>query len=236
MAHLAFLDLSNSNVIGSYSYKNSIDSSDLDELEYLIRLTSLNLKGTNVGSLTNLKKLKTLTTLNLSDTSVTNLDPLKELTDLTYLDLSSNSSIDGDDLKPLQYLTKLKYLNLSNNRIDDLTYLKGLESLNTLYLEDNPIKDYTPILSYKNSLYYRDFDISSISGDITYSENSTIDGLIKVQISDFEKIYGYGDYDKLRFRVLYRPYDMGAYSDTLTSLKQEMDWLKGQITLGECPL
>lgn len=232
MAHLAFLDLSNSNVIGSYSYKNSIDSSDLDELEYLIRLTSLNLKGTNVGSLTNLKKLKTLTTLNLSDTSVTNLDPLKELTDLTYLDLSSNSSIDGDDLKPLQYLTKLKYLNLSNNRIDDLTYLKGLESLNTLYLEDNPIKDYTPILSYKNSLYYRDFDISSISGDITYSENSTIDGLIKVQISDFEKIYGYGDYDKLRFRVLYRPYDMGAYSDTLTSLKQEMDWLKGQITLG----
>lgn len=232
MTHLAFLDLSNSNVSGSYSYKNSIDSSDLDELEYLIRLTSLNLKGTNVASLTNLKELETLTTLNLSDTSVSNLDPLEELTDLTYLDLSSNSSIDGDDLEPLQYLTKLKYLNLSNNRIDDLTYLKGLKNLNTLYLEDNPILDYTPILSYENSLYYRDFDISSISGDVTYSKDSTIDGLIKGQISDFENVYEYGDYDKLRFRVLYRPYDTGAYSDTLKGLKQDMDWLQQEIASG----
>lgn len=230
MAHLAFLDLSNSNV--KYISKNSIDSSDLDELEYLIRLTSLNLKGTSVGSLTHLEELTTLTTLNLSDTSVSNLDPLEELINLTYLDLSSNSSIDGDDLEPLQYLTKLKYLNLSNNRIDDLTYLKGLKNLNTLYLEDNPIQDYTPILSYKNSLYYRDFDISSISGDITYSQDSTIDGLIKTQISDFEDVYKYSDYDKLRFRVLYRPYDIGAYSDTLENLKLEMDWLKREITLG----
>ena len=232
MTHLAFLDLSNSSVSGSYSYKNSIDSSDLDELEYLIRLTSLNLKGTNVASLTNLKELETLTTLNLSDTSVSNLEPLEELTDLTYLDLSNNSRIDGDDLKPLQYLTKLKYLNLSNNRIDDLTYLKGLKNLNTLYLEDNPILDYTPILSYKNSLYYRDFDISSISGDVTYSKDSTIDGLIKGQINDFEDVYEYGDYDKLRFRVLYRPYDTGAYSDTLKGLKQEMDWLQQEIASG----
>ncbi|BAH06052.1 cell wall-binding repeat-containing protein [Clostridium kluyveri] len=232
MTHLAFLDLSNSSVSGSYSYKNSIDSSDLDELEYLIRLTSLNLKGTNVASLTNLKELETLTTLNLSDTSVSNLEPLEELTDLTYLDLSNNSRIDGDDLKPLQYLTKLKYLNLSNNRIDDLTYLKGLKNLNTLYLEDNPILDYTPILSYKNSLYYRDFDISSISGDVTYSKDSTIDGSIKGQINDFEDVYEYGDYDKLRFRVLYRPYDTGAYSDTLKGLKQEMDWLQQEIASG----
>ena len=230
MTHLAFLDLSNS--IVKYISRNSINSSDLDELEYLIRLTSLNLKGTSVGSLTNLKELETLTTLNLSDTSVSNLDPLKELTDLTYLDLSDNGRIDGDDLKPLQYLTKLKYLNLSNNRIDDLTYLKGLKNLNTLYLEDNPIQDYTPILFYEKSLYYRDFDISSISGDVTYSKDSTIDGLIKSQISDFEDVYEYGDYDKLRFRVLYRPYDTGAYSDTLKGLKQEMDWLQQEIASG----
>lgn len=232
MAHLTFLDLSNSSTDVSYSYNNYIDSSDLDDLKYLIRLTSLNLKGTSVSSLTNLEDIKTLTTLNLNNTSVTNLDPLEELTDLTYLDLSKNSAIDSDDLKPLQYLTKLKYLNLSGDGIDNLTYLSGLTNLNTLYLEDNPILDYTPILSYEDSLYYRDFDINSISSDVTYSSNPTIDTQIKDQISQFETSYSYSNYNKLRFRVLYRPYSEGAYKDTLQDLNDEMDWLHERITLG----
>ncbi|MCH3964256.1 MAG: cell wall-binding repeat-containing protein [Clostridium sp.] len=232
MTRLTSLDLSNSSTDGSYKYKNSISSSDLSDLKYLIRLTSLNLKGTNVGSLTNLEKLTTLNTLNLSDTNVSNLDTLKKLTNLTYLDLSSNDSIDGNDLKPLQNLTGLKYLNLSNNDIDKLTYISGLTNLKTLYLEDNPILDYTPILSYEESLYYRDFDISSISGDAVYSPDSTINAEIKSQISDFESSYNYKNYDKLRFRVLYRSYDSGAYNGTLQTLRSEMSWLKQKIASG----
>jgi len=232
MTHLTYLDLGNSNVSGSYSYQNSISSSDLSDLKYLISLVSLNLNGTDVSSLSNLEKLTKLTTLNLSGTDVSSLDSLKKLTNLTSLDLSNNDSIDGSDLKPLQYLTKLKYLNLSNNQIDDLKYLKGLTNLTTLYLEDNPILDYTAILSYKNSLYYRDFDIATISSDITYSSDSTIDAEIKSQISNFGNLYDYGNYYKLRFRLLYRSYGTGAYNDILEALQSEREWLSGEIASG----
>ncbi|WP_446897190.1 cell wall-binding repeat-containing protein [Clostridium sp. LBM24168] len=232
MIGLTSLDLSNSNTNGSYKYKNSINSSDLSNLKYLTGLTSLNLKGTNVGSLTNLEKLTNLNTLNLSDTNVSNLDTLKKLTDLTYLDLSSNDSIDGNDLKPLQNLTGLKYLNLSNNDIDKLTYISGLTNLKTLYLEDNPILDYTPILSYEKSLYYRDFDVSSISDDVVYSDDAAIDAEIKSQISNLQSSYSYGDYNKLRFRVLYRSYASGVYNGTLQNLKKEMSWLNQRIASG----
>lgn len=227
MFELTSLDLSNSNID-----RNSISSSDLDDLQYLTRLTSLNLKGTSVDSLTNLEKVTSLTTLNLSNTDVSDLDSLKKLTNLTYLDLSHDGSIDGDDLKPLQNLTGLKYLNLANDKIDKLTYLSGLTNLTTLYLEDNPIKDYTPILDYTKSLYYRDFDVNSISEDVTYSKDDTIDAQIKAQINDFANLYGYGNYNKLRFRVLYHPYDSGAYNDTLARLKEEKDWLNEKISLG----
>jgi len=233
MTELTSLDLSNSSADKSYSYRNSISSSDLDDLKYLTKLTSLNLKGTGVGSLTNLEKLTSLTTLNLNNTSISSLDSLKKLINLTYLDLSNDESIDGDDLKPLQNLTGLKYLNLANDKIDKLTYLSGLTNLTTLYLEDNPIKDYTPILDYKNSLYYRDFDISSLSNkDITYSKDDNINTQIKEDIDAFASSYNYDNYNKLRFRVIYRPYDSGSYNDILARLKEEKDWLNERITLG----
>ncbi|OAA83201.1 cell wall-binding repeat-containing protein [Clostridium ljungdahlii] len=235
MTNLTSLDLSNSNG----SYRNSISSSTLDNLQYLTKLTSLNLKGTNVGSLTNLEKLTNLATLNLSNTEVSSLDSLKNLNNLTYLDLSNDDSIDGDDLKPLQNLTGLKYLNLANDDVDKLTYLTGLTNLTTLYLEDNPISDYTPIMPYTNSLYYRDFDISSMSSDAAYSQDTAISDQVKNEIANLGShylknngTYNYSDYNKLRFRVLYHPYASGSYNDTLARLKEEKDWLNQKIILG----
>ncbi|MHC6179322.1 cell wall-binding repeat-containing protein [Clostridium sp. JNZ X4-2] len=232
MTGLTSLNLSNSNVSGSYSYKNSIDSSDLDNLKGLTNLVSLNLKGTNIGSLANLEKITSLNTLNLSSSSVSNLNSLEKLTNLTWLDLSDNDSIDGDDLKPLQDLTELKYLNLSGNDINKLTYLNKLSNLTTLYLEDNPILDYTPILPYEKSLYYRDFDINNISGQTVYSLDDTINAQIKQQINDFQISYNYSNYDKLKFRVLYGSYGTGAYSGVLENLKNESQWLNEKITYG----
>ncbi|WP_411679131.1 cell wall-binding repeat-containing protein [Clostridium thailandense] len=231
LTNLTFLDLSNSNSEEYYSTRNRITSSDLENLNVLTNLTSLNLKGNDLGSLTNLEKLTSLTTLNLSHTDISNLDSVEKLTNLTYLDISNNTSIDGSDLKPLQYLNKLKYLNASSNGIDDLTYIKGLSGLNTLYLEDNPIKDYTPILSYKDSLYYKDFDTSLIdeSSDF-YSKDIEMNVQIKNEIDNFSTMYGYSDFDKLKYRQLYRPYASEAYDSTLSGLYKERDWKKSQLT------
>lgn len=231
LTNLTSLDLGNSNIDGYYSYKNRISSGDLDNLEVLTKLTSLNLKGNSLGSLSNLEKLTNLNTLNLSNTGISNLDSLKKLVNLSYLDISHNTSIDGKDLKPLQDLYSLKYLDASSNKIDDLTYIGRLTHLTTLYLEDNPIKDYTPILSYKDSLYYRDFDIALVEeSDNLYSTDSVINAQIKNQISDFGTTYNYGSFSKLKFRQLYRPYDLGAYNTKLAGLYKDRDWLKSQLT------
>lgn len=234
LTNLTFLDLSNSNSEEYYNTRNRIDSGDLDSLEVLTNLVSLNLKGNSLGSLTSLEKLTNLTTLNLRKTGISSLESVGKLTKLTYLDISKNTSIDGDDLKPLKSLTNLKYLDASSNKIDELTYIGGLSSLTTLYLEDNPIKDYTPILSYKNSLYYRDFDDALVAeSNNFYSTDTDINALIKSQISDFSTVYGYSNFDKLKFRQLYRPYDLGSYDEKLSELYKERDWLKSQIALEE---
>lgn len=230
LTNLTFLDLSNSNPEDYYSNRNRIDSGDLDDLEVLTNLTSLNLKGNSLGSLSNLEKLISLTTLNLSKTGLSTLDSVGKLTNLTYLDISRNTSIDGSDLKPLQNLYNLKYLDASSNKIEDLTYIGGLTGLTTLYLEDNPIKDYTPILTYKNSLYYRDFDDTLVQeNNIFYSTESDINAEIKNEISAFATMYGYNNFDKLKFRQLYRPYALGVYDSTLKGLYQDREWLKSQI-------
>lgn len=230
LTNLTFLDLSNSDSDQYYNYRNRIDSGDLDNLEVLTNLASLNLKGNSLGSLTNLEKLTNLNTLNLGHTGISTLESVGKLTNLTYLDISKNTSIDGDDLKPLQYLKNLKYLNASSNKIDDLKYIGGLTSLSTLYLEDNPIKDYTPILAYTSSLYYKDFDAALVqeSGNF-YSTDNDINAQIKSEISDFSTTYGYSNFDKLKFRQLYRPYDLGAYNSTLTELYKDREWLKSEI-------
>lgn len=226
---LTFLDLSNSNVEGTYNYKNKIYSSDIYNLRVLINLVSLNLKGTDIGTIDNLSSLINLDTLNINNADITSLYSLNKLTNITHLDIGNNPSIDSSDLEPLQYLYNLKYLNACNDKIDDLTYLNGLTNLNTLYLEDNPIKDYTPILPYYSSLYYRDFNISSNNGDSTYSSDSSIDNQIKNEINNFEGMYSYDNYENLKYRQLYRSYDESTYKEELKNLYTERDWLNSKI-------
>ncbi|MDW8799671.1 cell wall-binding repeat-containing protein [Clostridium sp. A1-XYC3] len=233
LTNLTFLDLSNSNIKASTSNKNRINSGDLDNLKVLTNLVSLNLKGNSLGSLSDLEKLTSLKTLNLSKTGISSLTSLEKLVNLEQLDISLNNNIDGKDLKPLQKLYNLKYLDASSNNIDDLTYIGGLTYLNTLYLEDNPIRDYTPILNYKNSLYYRDFDAALVEeSDNFYSTDSIINGQIKNQISEFESAYNYSNYSKLKLRQLYRPYDLGAYNTKLTELYKDREWLNSQLSFG----
>lgn len=228
--HIVSLDLSNS-ILGDYSYnRNRI--TNVSKLKDMLSLVSLNLNGNDVGSLDDLKNITTLTTLKLSDTDISNLDFIKDLTGITYLDISNNSSIDSDDLKALQSLTGLKYLNVSNDKVDNVTSLSKLTNLTTLYIEDNPIKDYTPILDITKSLYYKDFDVLSVIGNIAYDKDDTVNSQIKNEISNFQSMYSYGEYTKLRYRKLYHAYDLGTYDSKLQELYRNRDWITYEISLG----
>ncbi|WPC41011.1 cell wall-binding repeat-containing protein [Clostridium sp. JS66] len=228
--HIVSLDLSNS-ILDDYSgNRNQITS--ISNLKDMTSLVSLNLNGNDVGSLSSLENLTNLTTLKLSYADLSDLDFIEKLTGITYLDVSYNRSITSDDLKPLKNLTNLKYLNISNDRIDDVSSLSGLTHLTTLYLEDNPIKDYTPILDISKSLYYKDFDVMSVVGSTSYDKDTTIDAQIKDEISNFQSMYSYGDYTKLRYRKLYRAYDLGTYDSQLQDLYRNRDWITYEISLG----
>lgn len=230
LTHITSLDLSNS-VLDDYANdRNRI--TDVEDLKVLTNLVSLNLNGNDISSLDDLKNLNNLNTLKLSDTEISDLDDLKNLSNITYLDISNNSSIDSDDLSDLKNLTNLKYLNASNDKIDDVSSLSGLTHLTTLYIEDNPIKDYTPILDIAKSLYYKDFDISSVIGNVSYDTDTTIDAQIKDEISNFQSMYSYGDYTKLRYRRLYHAYDLGTYDSQLQDLSKNRDWITYQLSLG----
>lgn len=230
LTHITSLDLSNSILDDYSSNKNRI--SDISNLKDMTSLLSLNLNGNDVSSLDDLKNLTNLNTLKLSDTDLSDLDFIEKLTGITYLDISNNSSIDSDDLNSLKNLTGLKYLNASNDKIDDVSSLSGLTHLTTLYIEDNPIKDYTPILDISKSLYYKDFDVSSVIGTVLYDTDITIDAQIKDEILNFQNMYSYGDYNKLRYRKLYNAYDLGTYDSQLQDLYRNRDWITYQISLG----
>ncbi len=228
--HIISLDISNSLLDDYSSNRNRITG--LSNLKDMLSLVSLNLNGNDVSGLDNLKDLTNLNTLKLSDADISDLDFIKNLTGITYLDISYNRSIDSEDLKPLQNLTGLKYLNVSNDRIDNVSSISNLTNLTTLYIEDNPIKDYTPILPIEKSLYYKDFDVLSVIGTASYDKDSTIDAQIKDEISNFQSMYGYGDYTKLRYRKLYHAYDLGSYDSQLKNLQNSRDWINYKISSG----
>jgi Leucine-rich repeat (LRR) protein len=235
LTHLVSLDLSNADDKSSrYPYYYSGDRnkiSSIKNLQDLVNLTYLNLQATSVSNLEYLEDMTKLDSLNVSHSNISSLDDLKELYSITHLDISYNL-LNTNDVKALKSLTNLKYLNASNNDIDDIDVLKGLSSLTTLYLEDNPIKDYTPILDASKSLYYKDFYILNPTGDEVYSTNEDLNVIIVNQISTFAESYSYDNYDKLKYRQLYKSYDSGSYSDELAKLNANRELLNQRITKG----
>lgn len=235
LTHLVSLDLSNPDEkSSSYPYYYSGDRnkiSSIDNLKDLVNLTYLNLQGTSASNLSYLEKMTKLDTLNISHSNVSGLDDLKKVTSITHLDISYNS-LNTTDVKALRELTKLKYLDASNNDIDDVSVLRGLGNLTTLYVEDNPIKDYTPILDSSMSLYYKDFYILNPTGDEVYSSNEDLNAEMKNEISTFEQSYSYGDYDKLKYRQLYKSYDSASYNDELAKLNTDRELTNLRISKG----
>ncbi len=86
----------------------------------MLRLTSLDLSGSDVSDLTFLQSATNLEELDLSDTQVSDISALSSLTSLEELDLS-NTQV--EDISPLSELTNLKKLDLSNTQVSDISPL-----------------------------------------------------------------------------------------------------------------
>ena len=156
LTKLRKLQLSSCGAGGGNAIKN------IDWLEDLTELRSLNLVHNNISDTTALAALKKLTYLNLGDNplededlepiayltnletlylydlkKITDVQPLTSLTKLTFLHIGRNSKL--KNVKPLTALKKLANLRLNYTNVSDISYFKNFEALKKLDLGRCPI-------------------------------------------------------------------------------------------------
>lgn len=88
---------------------SSMDIEDLDGLEWLFMVDSLNLAGNRIERLSNMENLYNLKELYLSENDLDDIEGLAPLESLVYLDLSSNPI---EDYQVLLKLEQLEFLDL----------------------------------------------------------------------------------------------------------------------------
>ena len=174
-----------------------LTDADIEPLEYMVNLRSLDLR----------------------QNQLTDLTPLAGLTQLESLELRGNDLL---DLTPLAGLTNLKTLRLggsdsgvNNPNLQDLSPLSGLKNLETLVLPGNSqIRDLTPISGLTN---LREFSMSgdSSAGAYQIADLSPLAGLtnlerLSVTISGVDSLEPLRNLKKLTYLFLNGE---GAYQD-----------------------
>lgn len=146
------------------SLKNNFPSpnmtlSNLNGIQYLTNLATLDLAGNNIKDLSPLKELKNLRALDVSYNKISDLTPLSTMTTLTMLNLSHN---DITDINSIAGLVNLKVLDLSNNKVSYINAISNLRNLQFLDLSSNKIKDVTPLEGIGQSLLSLDLSYNPI--------------------------------------------------------------------------
>ena len=101
----------------------------------------LNLSGRHIHKISDiqgLEYLQTMHTLNLSDNKLRDIDGLSPLVNLQVLDLGDNKI---KDMSPVYSLVNLKVLMMSDNKIKEIQGLDNLTRLEQLDLSKNSIKE-----------------------------------------------------------------------------------------------
>ena len=133
-----------------------LTDADIQDIRYMVNLTSLNLNGNAITDLMPLSSLAELRTLRLRQTDISDLSPIAGLTNLEYLELEDNRNL--VDFSPLKGLSNLRTLYCfgSLNTVSDLSFLAGLTNLQELQVNNAMgITDLSPLAGLTNlrSLY-----------------------------------------------------------------------------------
>ena len=163
-----------------------LTDADIEPLQYMVNLRSLDLRQNQLTDLTPLAGLTQLETLRLggSDSGVNNpnlqdLTPLSGLKNLEILVLPGNSQI--RDLTPISGLTNLREFSMSGDssagayQIADLSPLAGLTNLERLSVTINGVDSLEPLRNLKKLAYL------FINGEGAYQDFSPISELTELQ-------------------------------------------------------
>ena len=131
----------------------------LSPLSKLSSLQNLNLKGTLINDLYDIRNLIDLEDLNVSHTQIKQIDALVYSMSLRNLDLSHTKVY---TLEPIRNLTRIKVLNISHTLVDDLEPISGFTQLSDLRLQNTMIQQ-LDVLQNMKTLTFLDMDNSHIS-------------------------------------------------------------------------
>ena len=130
---------------------------NVNELENLVKLKSLNLGAAKINSVDFAKNMTNLEYLNLEHNEFTDITALENLVNLktllldstvkTWITDTSKSRI--KDISKLNRLTKLEELGVSNNDIDNIDVVKNFKKLNKFHATNNNIANFESLLSLR---------------------------------------------------------------------------------------
>ena len=130
---------------------------NVNELENLVKLKSLNLGAAKINSVSFASKMINLEYLNLEHNEFTDVTFLENLVNLKTLLLDSTvktwiadtSKSRIKDISKLNRLTKLEELGVSNNDIDNIDVVKNFKKLNKFHATNNNITNFESLLSLR---------------------------------------------------------------------------------------
>lgn len=114
----------------------------------LLKLNSFSATYTGITNLEGLQYLSNITSLDLYGNQIDDISLLSNLVYLRSLRVGSNGI---KKLGPLEQLTELQEINLSNNQVRDIKPLSNLLQLKRIYLNYNQIRDITPLVTNSNN-------------------------------------------------------------------------------------
>ena len=117
---------------------------NLEPLSELSDLVSLNISGTNVDDLTQLRNANKLKNLNTSNTHISDLSPLKYDIELETLDVSNT---DVDDIRILEYLPKIDRLHIGKTMVNNLQPIEFCDNLTYLFADGSKISSIAAVES-----------------------------------------------------------------------------------------
>jgi len=174
----------------NYHGKKGPQITNLEGMQYLKNLRTLELPWNNIDNLSSLTGLTQLKKLNLMVNKVTDLAPLQNLTNITTLIIRGNNVSDLGSLSPL---TKLAKLDMGLNPIEHLGPIRNLIGLKDLQADFNNISNVEPLSGLKQ-LQLLDLnqnkltDINALNGLSSLKElriGISKTGGLKDNISDF---------------------------------------------------
>ena len=120
---------------------------------YVVMLTLKDFGLTSINQIDGIQFLKRLKSLDLSWNNIKKVEGLETLVELEDLILGDGDYLMGNEISKIEgldTLTKLKYLDLSFNHIKRIEGLEHLENLEDLYLTHNQITEIEGLESLKN--------------------------------------------------------------------------------------